>query len=323
MPEVAIVDSFAESRQILKAKDYRPFSVSDQYRLIGERIGADFSPTQRLYDLLPVFLSGPRHLEIRRAMATNLAAARARQQQAAEQVIATLPALLVPGQTVDLMDSFSLPLWNALAAASSYPDTLPDGLAQEVTQLFETQMRLGERLRINERLRDFIDADPESAEQRLLMLGQNSLGTKPLIGATILSLHHMFSTNLGKPLSRVDWPAYFPKSSFLATDRIPMHAQANGGISPEPVRRCVVHSVRYSREENDEGLFGFGEHACLGRAISNAVWSMITARLASVDVIVRSSTLRLVGDAPESEEATLKLTAPFINPLSLKVELGS
>ncbi len=322
MHRVVIEDTFAESLRLLKSKDYRPLSIADQYELIGAHIGADFAPVVRLLNMLPVFLNGSRHGEIRRAMALSLTAARPRQQQAAQQVIATLPALLVPGQTLELIESFMLPLWNAMATAGSGSGMLPDGLVQDVTTLFDIELRLRERLRINERLREFIAADPDTAEHRLLVLGQNSLGTKPLIGAVTLSLHYMFSHHLNQPLRSLDWPTYFPASPVLCTDRIPINDAHEGTDSAEPVRRCVLHSTQFSREENDEALYGLGEHACLGRVVSNSVWSMITTCLAGLDITISSSTLALRKDARESHEDLLKMTEPFLNPLSLKVEIG-
>lgn len=320
MPDMVLASSFAESRQILKSPDYWPMSMAAPYRAIGERLGVDFSPTIRLLELLPVFLHGTRHVEVRRTMAINLAAARPRQQQAAERVIGTLPALLAPGRTVELLGSFVQPLWDALAAANSPSIPMSAELAADVTLLFDSRSRLQERLRMNEALRAFIASDPDTAEQRLILLGQNVLGTRPFIGSMAMSLHQLFTAHAGQALSAIAWPAHFPVSALPVTDRVPAQAEEGAG-QPADVRRCLLHSPRFSAAENDEALYGLGEHVCLGRPISNTAWSLVTAQLSSLHVRVMSSELTLRDPAPQTDEDLRNIGDPFIRPHSLWVQM--
>ncbi len=320
MPRVLLADSFAESRQILKCHDYPPTSMADQYQFIGEQLGVDFSPAIRVLQMLPVFISGPRHAEVRRAMAIGIASAREPQQRAAQQVIDRLPALLAPGRQTELMAEFVRPLWQAMAEAHCGAGNADLDLVSDVTRLFDGRLRLRERLEINERIRAFIGQAPESADRRLLALGQNVLGVGPFTGSMAMSLHHVFSANPGKPLNEIQYPASLPVSALPVTDRI---------VSPDPtettddavvVKRCLLHSKQFSAKENEEALYGIGEHACLGRPIASAVWLMVIAKLGQIEAAIQSSALTLAADAPENEDDFLKLTDPFVRPQSLRVQ---
>jgi hypothetical protein len=323
MPHVALAATFAESRRILKSADYVPTAMADRYRDIGERLGEDFSPAIRLLELLPVFVSGPRHANTRRDMALRIAAARPQQLHALQQHTDRLPALLAPGQTIDLLARFVRPLWQALADAASGGLHLPASLVSGCTDLFDSRSRLRARLTVNEALREFIAADPATADQRLLILGQTVLGIRPFIGSLTLSLHALFSANLGKPLARIAYPARFPLSSLPTTDRWRTSEQTDTPADERETVRCVLHSARFSTAENDEAMYGIGAHACLGRPISNDAWTMVTARLAGLDVAVASSTLALHTPLPHDDDDLLKLSDPFIKPRSLKVRIES
>ncbi len=322
MPEIALTDSFAESKRLLKSKDHQPFSMAEQYRIIGKRLGVDFSPTIRLLETLPVFLHGSRHADVRRSMAINLSAAREPQECAAQQIVDGLPELLAPGRSVDLIEDFIRPLRNAMFVHNGTSFTIDQDLSDKATKLFDDRSRLKERMETNERLREFIESEPNTADQRLIVLGQNVLGATPLIGSMGLSLHAVFSANLGKSLKNTSYPKRYPVSAVPSTDRILTLDSGHADADSHQATRCVLHSKGYSREENDEMFFGMGEHACLGRPIANAVWSMVTTKLASLDVTILSSNLTMETDMPETREDYLAMTVLFIRPRSLKVEIG-
>lgn len=322
MPQIVLADTFAESKRLLKSEDHRPFSMADQYRIIGNRLGVDFSPTIRLLELLPVFLYGSRHAEVRRSMAINLAAAREPQECAAQQIVDRLPDLLAPGRSVDLIGSFVRPLCYGMYAHNGTSFTTDPDLSDKTTKLFDERSRLKERMETNERLREFIESEPNTADQRLIVLGQTVLGTTPLIGSMGLSLHAVFSANLGKPLKHMSYPKRYPVSAVPSTDRLLNLGSEHTHADSHQATRCVLHSKGYSREENEEMFFGMGEHACLGRPIANAVWSMVANKLASLDVTILSSELKMETDMPETREDFLAMTALFIKPRSLKVQIG-
>ncbi len=323
MPPAVLADSFAESKRLLKSENHQPVSIADQYRAIGQRLGLDFSPTIRLFDLLPIFLHGSRHAEVRRIMAARLANARVRQEQAAQRLIEQLPTLLAPGTTLDLVGSFVTPLWAALASADNTKLEIEPGLAADIIALLDSKSRLRDRMATNEKIRRFIALDPANADERLISLGLSVLGTLPLAGSITLSLHSLFSANLGKPLSSLNYPKRFPVSAIPVTDRVAVGHCPHAGSAAGEITRCVLHSGKYSTEENDELLYGVGEHACLGRSIANAVWSMITSALSTAGSTILSSQLALEYPAPQTDEDLLNMPLGFINVRALKVEIGA
>ena len=320
---MVLADTFAESRRVLKSDDYRPLAMADQYRRLGAYLGVDFSPAIRLLELLPVFLAGARHGAIRRQMAIGLAELRSQQEVAARRVIDQLPPLLSPGRSADLLSEFVQPLWQAMASVSEVPGDESGELSTRLPNLFDTKLRIRERLQINELLREFIGFDPASSEQRLIALGQNVLGAAPLIGTLTMSLHQVFTTNLGTPLNGITYPKHFPASALSVTDRVWQKNSGSAGAQAPETTRCVLHSPNFTAAENEEALFGMGEHTCLGRSIANLVWTMVLEKLSTLPVSIRSSTLALRTDPPQSAEDFLAIDDPFIRPRSLRVTVES
>ena len=322
MTRMVLADTFAESRHILKSDDYQPLVIADHYRRLGEHLNADFTPVIRFLELLPVFLNGPRHSAVRRQMAINLAEARKRQEAAARQVIDTLPALLTAGKSLDMFNKFVIPLWQAMLATTPLRGDEDGELALALLDLFDTRRRIRERMAINERIRAFIDLEPESVEPRLIVLAQNALGGAPLTGALTMSLHQVFTTNLGIPLQDIDFPQRFSVSALPMTDRV-LKAPTDAADAQEPViTRCVLHSKNFTPVENDEAMYGIGEHACLGRPLANLVWAMVVEKLGSLPVSILSSALTLSKAAPESADDYLSMGDLLLHPTSLQVTIG-
>ncbi len=323
MPRMVLADTFAESRHILKSHDHQPPAMADHYRRLGEHLNADFTPVIRFVELLPVFLNGARHTAVRRQMAINLAEARKRQEAAARQVIDTLPALLTAGQSLDLFSEFVSPLWQAMLATTPLRGDEKGELALALLDLFDTRRRIRERLAINERIRAFIDMEPESVEQRLMALAQNALGGAPVTGAITMSLHQVFTANPGIPLQDIDFPKRFSASPLPMTDRVLKTAPDAVDAQEPVVIRCVLHSRNFTSAENDEAMFGIGEHACLGRPLANLVWAMVVEKLGSLPVSIRSSDLTLRKAAPETADDYLSMGDLLLHPTSLQVTIGN
>lgn len=114
-------------------------------------------------------------------------------------------------------------------------------------KLFDGQCRLRKHIEVNDAIREFIAADSEGATQRLIVLGQRVLGTRPFIGTMTICLHAVLSRHLGKSLYTMVYPGRFAVSLFPVTDRV-------AAQTPEHTVRCVLHSARFSAEENDDAM---------------------------------------------------------------------
>ena len=318
MKKFYLAETFEDAKQILKSCSYQPISMAGSYKILGERLGVDFGPTIQLFELLPVFLDGQRHAEIRKKMAICLANSRSKQEQAAQVAINSLPNLAATTTPINLMTDFIRPLWRAVSRESTGYEEANLILMDDIPRLFDSRLRVKDRLEINERLRIFIKNESDNIEEKLILLGQNVLGSGPFIGTLTLSLHDIFSQNIGKKLKDITYPTSFPRSSLEVTDRVNKN-ESSDSVEPNIVR-CVIHSKKYSESEKQLAMFGLGEHVCLGRPLSNNIWTLLTQKLATMPQIVHSSELGLKHSPVEAEFNFLEIVDPFLRPDHLYVQ---
>ncbi len=318
MKNFDLADTFEDAKLTLKSSSYQPISMADSYKALGKRLGFDFSPTIQLFELLPVFLDEKKHAQIRKKMAISLANSRVKQEYAAQIAINSLSNLLASAAPIDLMAEFINPLWRSIAKESAGYDHANLTLMDDIPRLFDSRLRIKERMEINERLRLFIELESDNTEDKLILLGQNVLGSGPFIGTLTLSLHEIFSKNLGKKLKDIRYPTGFPRSSLEVTDR--NYKEHSGSSFDSKVTHCVIHSKKYSTHENHLAMFGLGEHVCLGLPVSNNIWTLLTEKLASMSQTILTSKLDLKYSPAEAEYDLLEIVDPFLRPNYLYVQ---
>ena len=317
-PAVRIVDAFEDVQALLRDETHVPLSMAHTYRMISQRLKVDFSASIRLLDVLPVFIHGDKHKAIRKQMATQMASKRGAQEQAARTLIEQLGQRVTPDQPAELISGWVHPLWRHINGLDSDVDDDLFGFIVDAPQLFNMKSTLRERLKINAWIERFIALDESTADDRLVELGQSVLGFTPLSATLTLSLHHVFASNLGKPLCDISYPALFPKSAVQTTDRY-----QSGTPQEADLVRCVIHSPHRTTEQNGATLYGVGEHVCLGRPLANAVWSMLTAKLLRMPHRVLACNLTMERPEPVSREDYLHVIEPFQRPVSLCVTFSA
>jgi cytochrome P450 len=315
---VCIVDAFEDVQALLRDETLVPLSMANAYRLIAQRLKVDLSASIRLLDVLPVFMHGDKHKAIRKQMATQMASKRSAQEQAARTFIEHLEQRVTPDQPAELISRWVHPLWRHMNGLDRDVDDDLFGFIVDAPQLFNMKSTLRARLKINAWIERFIALDEPTANDRLVELGQSVLGFTPLSATVAMSLHHVFAENLGKPLCDIPYPTLFPRSAVQTTDRY-----QPGTPQAADVVRCVIHSPHRPTEQNGAILYGVGEHVCLGRPLANAVWSMLTAKLASMPHRVLASSLAMERPEPVSREDYLHVVEPFQRPAKLWVTLSS
>jgi cytochrome P450 len=267
---------------VMRSDNFGQHSMSERYRDLKRRTGLNFDATIQLMDFLPAFLDGDRHMKIRKAMARHIAASkRGQEKTAATQIEFLLGKLFVPPSEIELVSQFALPLWQEISASIVGHNKDAFDLINEIPLLFSPTLSIRERVKINGRLGKFIEKNQANIDDNLCTLGLMVLGAKPFVGSLALSLYQIIANNAGKKSNEIRWPKIFSASSLTFVDRVCKHATQIGNdvFSVGDRVRCCSQNPTYSTEQNSTLLFGLGVHTCLGKGISEFVWTALTEHL--------------------------------------------
>jgi cytochrome P450 len=271
------------SREVIGSRAFRAYAMADAYRDIARRTGQNFDAAIALLDRLPTFMAGERHKQVRRAMARQNEASKPAQVEAAAAFLADFAATTMqPSRTVDLLGDFARPLFRAMAGAASALGPLDNetfSLIERVPALFSSMTPLKDRLETNAMIESVLGrAGPNAIDDVSLLV----LGIYPLTGSIALTLHDAIRANPGLALAQVRWPDWFSHTALHYVDRVCREPVSAGGQDYTPGDRahCFIRHSSWSNAQNRAMTYGSGSHLCLGRALSEQVWTMVTTTFA-------------------------------------------
>jgi hypothetical protein len=307
------VQDAARAKAIILSPDFGTYSMANRYRELAERMSLDFSSAIRLLECLPVFLDGDVHQRIRKAMAKQISKTKDCQFSASREKLAILFERVFRQNTqIELVEEFSRPLWRAISASIVPPNSGTLDLVDEIPALFSPILSIRERVRISDKIGDYLGAHPEEGDDRLIVLCLAALGARPFVGTLSLSLYEVFQENPGARLCDLTWPQLYPSSSLRYVDRIcGKEAElAKSEFGPGERVRCFTQCADYSNEENMHALFGFGAHTCLGKSISEKVWGLVVETFSRSELKAEPLTITM---SPHND--------PFLMPAQIHIAL--
>ena len=298
---------------VIKSESFDTYSMAARYRELGQRTGINFDAIVQLMDFLPVFINGERHRDVRRSMARLLASSKSLQEKATTEAIGVLlEKLFVAPSDVELVSQFAQPLWRAISASiMERSDDMLD-LIDEIPSLFYPTLSIRQRIKINEKLANFLETDRTNLHERMTRLGLAVLGAKPFVGSVALSVYDVVVRNAGRNSNQIEWPNVFPAASLRFVDRICKHDVqiAHHRFDAGTRIRCHTHDATYPPEHNDASLFGFGRHTCLGKGTSEFAWTTLVADLTKLDAILVPLGIQMA-----------EFTEPFFMPAIARIGL--
>jgi len=281
------------AKEIITSRAFSNFSMAEKYREIQNRTDIDFTASIRVLERLPVFLNGETHKKVRKAMASRVAVTKQKQM---EVVVDTVDRLIpqhfmTPGQ-FDLVSDISKPIWRAISQQIVGENVCAPGLIDEIPQLFDPTLSIRRRLEIDSAIASVIQ---NIDDEKLTTIALSVLGAKPFQGSLSLSIYYAAKHHQGKPLRDYDWGGGYQRSSLEYVDRI---CTRDSTVAHQNIRRnervrCITHSDKYSAEDNLNGMFGYGGHLCLGRAISQFSFDYLTKSLKGLDCHLKPVSLTM------------------------------
>jgi hypothetical protein len=282
-----VISDYELSRTIVASRAFGAYPMADGYKEMSARFGHDFAPAIALLERLPTFMDGEPHSGMRQAMARIFGVVRQPQLAAAKDFLAGFATIrLQPGQSFDLMDDMSRPLFRAMNRVAITAQGLPEpvlDLIDEIPLLFSPFTALKTRLAINARIGTMI---ADHGTDILCDVGLMSLGVRPLTGGLARSIHATVAAHQGSLLSAMHWPARISLSPVTYVDRIclePTDLVGESFATGEHIR-CEIQVRSWTQEQRQGTMFGAGSHLCLGRPISEQVWTHAAELFAARDL---------------------------------------
>jgi cytochrome P450 len=282
-----VISDYELSRAIVSSRAFRAYPMADGYKELAARFGHDFGASIAVLERLPTFMDGEAHRAMREAMARVFAAIRQPQLAVAREFLAEFAAArLRPGEQFDLMGDLARPMFRAMTGvavtARQVPEAITD-LVADVPLLFSPFTSLKTRLEINARLTALL---AQHGEEIICDLGLLVLGVRPLTGGLARTLHVTVSGHQGQPLSAMAWPTRIALSPVTYVDRICLEPVTLAGedFAAGEYLRCRIHVPEWTAEQRQTTMFGVGSHLCLGRPISELVWTAAVELFAAQDL---------------------------------------
>lgn len=308
--EDVIEITFPGAKDVIFSDDFATYDMAEKYRRLQARSGIDFSASIVVLEKLPLFMNGGAHREMRKKMATQVAATKSAQMQAVKDTTDNLlTTFFTSNQTIELVEDIAEPLWQSVSRKIASFDGSVVDIANQLPDLFFPTISIRKRESINNRLAAILD---DMGEEGILQIALITLGARPYTGSIALSLYDAIANNPSGRLADIDLGAGFKKSSLTYVDRI---AKADVCIEAQQFSagqraRCITQSSAYSEQQNFESLYGFGKHLCLGRPISQFTFDYLKEKLRQYDCLVKAESMTMK-----------KNTSPFTMPLHANVSV--
>ena len=270
------------AREVLSGGDFGVAQYGRGYAGLKERSSHDFSNIEFALQYLPVAHDGQRHVFLR-DLSSKYLQSRNEVMRAARQNLSEAAAkAFEKGGRIDLVADVVEPIVTGFIKVLSDVDLelSPSLIFDPASSLRKRQMLNVEIGRIVSEMQcQFPDICPDEIGIKLAFAILANDASKGLILSNLVKI---FTENLGKDFSKIEWPQQPTESGILFIDRIAKCPVEHGGASYPMGTVFRTEMGTFSQDNDPVSLFGLGRHVCLGRGFFWAFWRDLGAALASL-----------------------------------------
>jgi hypothetical protein len=277
--------------RILASPHTRPDTFAENYAILEQHLGLDFSNTQVAIRYIPLCLHAGDHVKARHLVAEHLAAQKDRiSAWLANDLPVHLRVLDQEGDVELVRDMLEPIVFGAFEVVTDVPAPVARS-CKATSVLFDKASGPRKRRRAEDdvaRLRAAIrsklgpDASADAVGVRLALA---VVGRDSFLGTLGASLHHVLTANQGRRLDEIDYPQTPPETGVPFVERIAVQSfdDADTRFKTGDRIRLYLQSFAYTNSARDRGrIFGVGSHLCPGKSLSIAVWGAMTRRLRQI-----------------------------------------
>jgi cytochrome P450 len=275
---------------IFRSDKFTVVAYADIYRLMSQRTSVDFTASADALDHVPLALEGANHSSMRAEFAgvldRNIRQTMDEMERFAEEVVTSL---FQNETAIDLMAQVAKPIVSRLFTLWLHVDDELTVQNRGVSQLFDREMSLARRKRLNENVSGMLCSYaekltmlPTSPEMAVAM---NIVGKDALLGSITMSLWDTLSAHQGDRLDEISFPRRFPSTGVPFTVRVATEDLDVDGLRVQRgdlIRLYLDATAMHMSGEETDLLFGRGRHLCLGKPISLIIWRAIVRALEGI-----------------------------------------
>ncbi len=284
---------------ILKDRDFTVINYNKETANISQALGVDFRATEKLLDHVPFAHEGKCHAALRKDMAVEISErADAALKEFTRFCSTRVSALFDASNSFNIASELFAPgVFNLMSELSGV--CLETHESVSPTQVFDRSLSVNRRKQINRQIESIFElADrsfpPGVAGLRSAML---VLGSDSLLGSLSESFCYEIARNTGKRMSDIAWEERIPVTAVPYVERTAANAVEIGGARIKENQRIRLYLDAFSSQgpAGFDHYFGTGRHGCLGKAMSQKAWQILTSELGRIEKKIRISKMEYRG----------------------------
>ena len=274
--------------EVLKSRAFLAEDSVEESRMVSRGLKIDLSSTQMIFDKVPLALEGDQHAELRRQMAVEITGhAAAALQKVSEFAASAVPKFFAQREVFNIVECLFQPAVSIMMqelAGICLVDQLQDA---SPTQIFDRQLGASRRKIIEQKIKEIYAValetySPEIAKMRVAMM---LVGSDSMLGALAESFVYDVRRNGEEPLDLMHWSSKIPITSIPYVERIAKSDISLGGNMILNGQRIRVYLDAFKSTDDRENdiYFGAGRHVCLGKAVSQNMWSIFVEQFKKIN----------------------------------------
>lgn len=285
----------ANRELILSILGDRRFAVIDlknEARRLSRRLGFDLSATEDLFDRLPLGHEGPEHAEKRRNAALVIKKSSDNAlKHFAESIGEKVHNAFENYRAINIVSEVLSPSVRELMFALSRVRMDAQDEADSLSQIFDGMLSVNRRKFLNKRIAAALARHSTECpiDDVTLRTGLSFVGADSILGTLTESFIYEIGKNAGKRMSQIVWNDKIPMTGVPYVERITTETVVVAETQIEKGQRIRLYLDAFQPDYPDhlDPYFGPGRHMCLGKALSQNAWQILTAALGGIDKTVR------------------------------------
>lgn len=284
---------------VLKDRNFTVINYNRETANISQALGVDFQATEKLLNHVPFAHEGKCHAALRKDMAVEISGrADAALEEFTQFCSARVSALFDAPTSFNIVSELFAPcVFHLMSELSGV--CLETHESVSPTQVFDRSLSVNRRKQIDRQIEKIFELAGGSfpsgvAGLRSAML---VLGSDSLLGSLSESFCCEIARNTDKRMNEIAWEPKIPVTAVPYVERTAAKALEVGGVHIEENQRIRLYLDAFSSQgpAGFDHYFGTGRHGCLGKAISQKAWQVLTSELGRIEKRIRINKMEYRG----------------------------
>ena len=272
---------------ILKSNDFEVINYKKETVRLAHGLGVDLFATANILGSIPLTQEGDSHAALRKQMAVELnqkSAVGLRELDCFAQ--AKISEKFDKSEKFDIASEIFAPFVAILISELSRTCAAHLNGDVSISQVFDKSLSVNRRKLLNNVIGQIYtsavqDFAVDKASMRVAMM---ILGTDPLLGSIGESFILSISSNPKKSMNEINWSEKLPITGVPYVERIANKSAVVSHIHVLKDQRIRVYLDAFKSNGSDyhDLYFGAGRHVCLGRAVSQQAWQILTSKFKTI-----------------------------------------